>query len=126
MGTADGFVFELVSRWILGAAIEVHRALGAGFLESVYENALAVALRNRGIHFARQHGVRVWFEGQEVGLHRLDLVVEEQVVVEIKAVRALEDIHFAQLRSYLRATGLHTGLLLNFNAPILVIKRIVS
>ena len=64
-------------------------------------------------------------EGEEVGLHRLDLVVEEQIVVELRAVKALEDIHFAQLKSYLKATGLRIGLLCNFNAPTLVIKRVV-
>ena len=120
-----GHEFEALSGRILEAAVEVHRALGPGFLESVYENALVVAFNHRGIRFERQHEVRVLFEGQEVGLHRLDLLVEGQIVVEIKAIKALEDIHFAQLKSYLKATHLHTGLLLNFNAPILIVKRFV-
>ena len=120
-----GHEFEALSGQILEAAVEVHRALGPGFLESVYENAIVVAFSHRGIGFERQHEVRVSFEGQEVGLHRLDLLVEGQIVVEIKAVNALQDIHFAQLKSYLKATHLHTGLLLNFNAPTLVVKRVV-
>jgi GxxExxY protein len=120
-----GHEFEALSGQILEAAVEVHRALGAGFLESVYENALVVALKQRNVCVKRQHEVRVWFGGQEVGVHRLDLLVENQIVVEIKSVRALEDIHFAQLRSYLKATYLHVGLLLNFNAPTLVVKRVV-
>jgi GxxExxY protein len=120
-----GYEFEALSGHILEAAVEVHRALGPGFLESVYENSLAVAFNRRGIRFDRQHEVHVLFEGQEVGLHRLDLLVEGQIVVEIKAAKALEEIHFAQLKSYLKATHLHTGLLLNFNAPILVVKRVV-
>jgi GxxExxY protein len=120
-----GHEFEALSGRILEAAVEVHRALGPGFLESVYENALVVAFSHRGIRFDKQHEVRVSFEGQEVGLHRLDLLVEGQIVVEIKAVKALEDIHFAQLKSYLKATHLHTGLLLNFNAPTLLVKRVV-
>lgn len=66
----------------------------------------------------------VFFEGEEIGCHRLDLVIEEQIIVELKAVKALEDIHFAQLRSYLKATGLHVGLLLNFNPPTLVIVTV--
>lgn len=117
--------FEALSGRILEAGIQVHRALGPGFLESVYENALVVAFSHRGIRFAKQHEVRVSFEEQEVGFHRLDLLVEGQIVVEIKAVKALEEIHFAQLKSYLKATQLRTGLLLNFNAPILVVKRVV-
>jgi GxxExxY protein len=120
-----GYEFEALSGRILAAAIDVHRALGPGFLESIYENALVVALTNRRIRFQKQHEVRVSFDGQEVGLHRLDLLVDDQVVVEIKAVKALDEIHFAQLKSYLRATHLHTGLLLNFNAPTLVVKRVV-
>jgi GxxExxY protein len=120
-----GHEFEALSGQILEVAVDVHRILGPGFLESVYENALVVALNHRGIRFERQYEVRVWFEEQEVGVHRLDLLVDGQIVVEIKAVKALDDVHFAQLRSYLKATGLHVGLLLNFNAPILVAKRVV-
>jgi GxxExxY protein len=120
-----GHEFEALSGYILEAAVELHRALGPGFLESVCENSLAVAFNHRGIRFDRQHEVHVLFEGQEVGLHRLDLLVEGQVVVEIKAAKALEHFHFAQLKSYLKATHLHTDLLLNFNAPILVVKRVV-
>lgn len=117
--------FEALSGQILEVAVDVHRILGPGFLESIYENALVVAFNRRGIRCERQYEVRVWFEEQEVGVHRLDLLVDRQIVVEIKAVKALDDVHFAQLRSYLKATGLHVGLLLNFNAPILVAKRVV-
>jgi GxxExxY protein len=120
-----GYEFEGSSGRILGAAVDVHRALGPGFLESIYQNALVVALTHRGIRFEQQCEVDVWFEGQKVGVHRLDLLVDRQIVVEIKAVKALEDIHYAQLRSYLKATDLHVGLLLNFNAPTLVAKRVV-
>jgi GxxExxY protein len=120
-----GYEFEELSGQILAAAIDVHRALGPGFLESVYENALVVALNERGICFEEQHAVSVSFQGQQVGLHRVDLLVGGQIVVEIKAVKALEEIHFAQLKSYLKATRLRIGLLLNFNAPTLVVKRVV-
>jgi len=99
--------------------------LGPGFLESIYESALKTALRHRGITYESQREVAVLFEGEEAGVHRLDLIVEGQVVVELKAIKALEDVHFAQVRSYLKATGLHVGLLLNFNAPTLIIKRVV-
>jgi GxxExxY protein len=120
-----GYEFEELSSRILGAAVDVHKALGPGFLESIYQRAMEVALEHRGISFHSQQDVRVYFEGIDVGVHRLDLVVDSQIILELKAVKALEDIHFAQLRSYLKATGLRTGLLLNFNAPTLVIKRVV-
>jgi GxxExxY protein len=120
-----GHQFEELSGRILGAAVEVHKALGPGFLESIYQKAMEVALDHRGIAFQRQKEVHVFFEEVDVGVQRLDLVVEEHVILELKAVKALEDIPYAQLRSYLKATGLRIGLLLNFNAPTLVIKRIV-
>jgi len=82
-------------------------------------------LAKRGLPFEFQKEVRVFYDGQDVGLHRLDLILQGESVVELKAIKALEDLHFAQVRSYLKATGLQVGLLLNFNAPTLVIKRIV-
>jgi GxxExxY protein len=115
--------FEELSGRFLAAAVDVHKALGPGFLESIYQRAMEVALRHRGIPFDWQKEIHVFFEGEDVGLHKLDLVVLDQIVMELKAVKAFEDIHFAQLRSYLAATGLHVGLLLNFNASTLAIKR---
>ncbi len=120
-----GHEFEALSGMILEAALAVHKALGPGFLEGVYQKAMAAALRHRGISFDDQKEVHIFFEGEEVGLHRLDLMLADEIVVELKAVKALEDIHYSQVKSYLKATGLHVGLLLNFNAPTLVIKRIV-
>jgi GxxExxY protein len=120
-----GYQFDDLSRRVIEAAIAVHRELGPGFLESIYESALRTALRHRGLVYECQKEVRVFFEGEEAGVHRLDLVVEGDLVVELKAIKALEDIHFAQVKSYLKATGLHVGLLLNFNAPTLIIKRVV-
>jgi GxxExxY protein len=120
-----GHDFEALSGKIIEAAISVHKELGPGFLESIYESALMVALRHRGIVYDSQKEVTVMFEGEEVGVHRLDLLVEGQIVVELKAIKALEDIHFAQVKSYLKATALHVGLLMNFYSPTLVVKRIV-
>lgn len=120
-----GREFEPLSGRILEIAIQVHTALGPGFLESVYENAMKVALAKAGLKFESQKEIRVFYEGVEVGLHRLDLFVENQIIVELKAVKAFEDIHFAQLKSYLKATGCQVGLLLNFNTPKLAIKRVV-
>jgi GxxExxY protein len=120
-----GHAFETLSGQVIQAAIAVHRELGPGFLESVYECAMKAAPRHRGIVYAAQREVTIFFEQEEVGVHRLDLVVGDQIVVELKAVKALEDLHFSQVKSYLKATRLGVGLLLNFNAPTLVIKRIV-
>ena len=120
-----GHEFDDLSGRVIEAAIAVHRELGPGFLESIYESALRTALRHRGILYGCQKEVTVLFEGEEAGVHRLDLVVEGEIVVELKAIKALEDIHFAQVKSYLKATGLHVGLLLNFNAPALIVKRVV-
>jgi GxxExxY protein len=120
-----GHDFEPLSGQIIEAAIEVHRDLGPGFLEKVYESALKVALRRRGIVYEAQKPVTIFFQGEEVGVHHLDLLVESRIVVELKAVKALEDLHFAQVRSYLKATGLRIGLLMNFNTPTLTVKRIV-
>lgn len=109
---------------IIGAAIEVHRELGPGSLESIYENALAIELRARKIPFQRQLMVPVLYRGVEVGLHRLDLFVFDQVLVELKAIATIEDIHFVVARSYLKAVGRDHGLLLNFAKPTLEIKRV--
>jgi GxxExxY protein len=120
-----GHTFEALSGRILEAAVAAHRSLGPGFLECVYQQAMEVALRHRGIAFDDQKEIHIFFEDEDVGLHRLDLVVAAEIIVELKAVKALEDIHYAQLKSYLKATGLHVGLLLNFNATTLVVKRVV-
>jgi GxxExxY protein len=108
---------------IIAAAIRVHRALGPGFLETIYEQALAVEFALSGVHFVRQHPVPLFYRDHQIGEHRLDFLVEGKIVVELKAVAALEDIHFAIGRSYLKAIHLHDGLLLNFATAPLTIKR---
>ena len=115
----------LTSR-IIAAAIDVHKALGPGFLEEIYEAALLIELRRRQIPVESQVRVRVVYNGVEVGVHVLDLLVEKTIVVELKAVKNIEDIHYATVRSYLRALGLEHGLLLNFNKPVLDIKRVIA
>lgn len=109
---------------IIAAAIAVHKALGPGFIESVYEEALAVEFEAVGIKYERQKIVPIFYRGRPVGEHRLDFLVEKLVVVELKAVIALDKIFFAIVRSYLKATNLETGLLFNFAAMPLTIKRI--
>jgi len=116
---------EDITGRIIGAAIDVHRELGPGFLESVYEAALVVELRHGGIPFVRQLAIPIVYRGVEVGLHRLDLFVDDQIVVELKACRDLVPEHFAVVRSYLRAAGREHGLLLNFSKTTLEIKRVI-
>jgi len=109
---------------IIQAAIMVHKALGPGFIESFYENALCIELENRGIVYERQKSIVVTYCDQPVGEHRLDLLVERRAVVELKAVKDLDAIHFSVVRSYMKAVNTETGLLLNFATMPLTIKRV--
>jgi GxxExxY protein len=118
-------MLNALSKRIIGCAFTVANGLGSGFLERVYENALAHELRKAGLAVAQQHGVSVIYDDVIVGEYAADLLVEAAVVVELKAVRALDDIHQAQCMNYLRATGMHLCLLLNFGKPRLEIRRIV-
>ncbi|TAG33242.1 MAG: GxxExxY protein [Polaromonas sp.] len=105
-----------VTELIIGAAIEVHRWMGPGLLESVYQQSLQIELTLRGIRFEAQVSVPLVYKGRGLGAPlKLDLLVEGVVIVEIKALQALEPVHAAQLLTYLRLTGLSSGLLLNFN-----------
>ena len=120
---------NLLSKKILGAAIEVHRHLGPGLLESVYEECLAYELRQRGIAFERQKQIPLLYKGQNLNTNlRIDLLVENLVVVELKSVASLIPLHNAQLLTYLKLTKCKLGLLLNFNTELMKdgIKRIVN
>jgi len=109
---------------VIGAAIEVHRRLGPGFLEYIYERALVIELIKRGISLAQQYELNISYDGVEVGKHRLDLYVDNCRVVALKTVRAIDEAHIATVGSYLRAVGQETGLLLNFSKATLEIRRI--
>ena len=122
----DKHQFEELSRKIIGAAIKVHKELGPGFLENIYEEALKIEFSECNLYFNSQKEIKIKYFGTEIGTHRLDLLVEKKIIVELKAVKEFSDIHFAQLRSYLKATGLKVGLLLNFAKPTIEIKRIVN
>lgn len=114
---------ELSSR-VIEAAIAVHKSLGPGFLGSVYENALCIELRQMGIAYEQQKALDVFYQGEVVGQHRLDLLVEGTLLVELKAVRALEDVFFAVARAQMRAADISDGLILNFASMPLTIKRV--
>ena len=126
MAQLSGDINTLTSQ-VIGAAIEVHRYLGPGFLESVYESALCYELASREIPFSAQHPISVEYKGQLVGENRLDILVDNRLIVELKAVEQFHNIRVAQVISYLKATNLSYGLLINFNIKILKegIRRIV-
>jgi GxxExxY protein len=113
---------------IIGAAIEVHRHLGPGLLESAYEECLCHELHLRGMAFERQVDLPVPYKGLHLGCgYKIDLIVEQEVVLELKAIEAILPVHEAQLLTYLKLSGKRVGLLINFNTPVLTrgIKRIV-
>lgn len=127
MDAQDGQDMELkhglITETVIGCAFEVINELRAGFLESVYENALLIALRQKGLQVLCQHPVNVMFRGECVGDFYADLFVEGKVIVELKAVKAIAPEHQAQVINYLNATGIEVGLLINFGNPRLEYKR---
>ncbi len=124
-GDSETHPYWDVTEKIIGAAFEVHRELGPGFLEAVYETALWQELSGAGVATRRQAEIAVSYKGQPVGVYYADLLVEDRVICEIKAIRALDSAHEAQLLHYLKATGMALGLLLNFGAAKVQVKRIV-
>lgn len=117
---------EIITR-VIGCALTVHRELGPGFLESVYSTALCLEMAAEGLPYERERSVAVNYRGTLIGGQRIDLIVGDAVIVELKAVTRVEPVFQAKLISYLRTTGLRAGLLINFNAPLLRegLKRIV-
>jgi len=114
---------EETTKKILAACFEVSKELGAGFLESVYQNAMMIALQEKGLSVEREHPLSVSFRGQNVGQFYADILVENTIIVELKAVSALTDIQKAQVINYLKATGKDVGLLINFGNPKLEYRR---
>ena len=117
---------ELITEKIIGCAYTVTNTLGSGFLEKVYENALAHEMRKAGLVVQQQVGVSVKYDGMVVGDYIIDLLVEGSVLVELKAVKAIDNVHFAQCMNYLKATGLEVCLLINFGMPRIEVKRILN
>ena len=115
---------KALSDRIIAAAIRVHKELGPGFLEAMYEEALTIDLAAAGINFERQKLLPVFHREHLIGEHRLDFLVEQKVILELKAISALEDIRFAIVRSYLKAANLDDALLLNFATTRLTVKRV--
>lgn len=116
-----------LSSAVIGAAIEVHKTLGPGYLEAVYEKSLAIEPELRGVNFVKQPPINLIYKGHNVGEGYLDLLVDNRLIVELKAVETLLPIHKAQVISYLKATGHSLGLLINFNVPVLTqgVRRVI-
>jgi GxxExxY protein len=116
-------LYEEITNKILAACFEVSTELGAGFLESVYQNALMIALQEKGLTIEREYPLAVSFRGRNVGQFYADILVEGKIILELKAASALTDIHKAQVINYLKATGNEVGLLINFGNPKLEYRR---
>jgi GxxExxY protein len=125
-GESGEGVDDVLTRAIIDAIIKVHKVLDPGFGEAIYRRALVVELKKQNISVATEVEVSVAYEGQIVGQYRLDLLVEGTVIVEVKVVEALSKVHYSQIRSYLRATGLSVALLVNFDCPKADYRRVVS
>ena len=111
---------------IIGCAMAVHSALGNGFQEFIYQNALAMEMKDRDIIFRREHKMPIFFKGKQMGVRRADFLVENVVCVELKAVIELQDVHLAQAINYLESFDLEVGLLINFGAKSLEVKRVTN
>jgi len=116
---------DLTSR-IIGCAMEVHRHLGNGFQEVIYQRALDIEMRLQGLTFSREHEMDIFYKAENIGLRRVDFFVEEKVMVELKAIVQLEDVHLAQAINYLEAYKLDIGLLINFGNTSLQFKRVMK
>lgn len=117
---------EQITEKIIGCSYTVANTLGSGFLEKVYENALAHELRKTGLAVQQQAGIAVNYDGVIVGDYVADLLVENKVLVELKTVKGIDNVHFAQCMNYLKATGLQVCLLINFGTPRIEIKRVLN
>jgi len=119
-------IHEDITEIIIGCAFEVINELGSGFLESVYEKAMVIALKQKSLNVKNQYPIDVFFRDEKAGEFYADILVEGKIIVELKVVRALAPEHQAQVINYLRATGMKTGLLINFGNPKLEVRRLNS
>lgn len=113
-----------ISEKIIGCAYAVGNSLGNGFLEKVYENALAMEIKEKGIEVKQQHPIKVYYKDQIVGEYIADLLIENRIIIELKTVKGIDEIHLAQCLNYLKATKLPLCLLINFGKPRVEVKRV--
>ncbi|HEY9164526.1 MAG TPA: GxxExxY protein [Candidatus Kryptonia bacterium] len=122
----EGYKYSDLTGKIIGAAMKVHSTLGNGFQEVIYQRALAIEMGKRGLEFRREFEIPIYYGEQEIGTRRVDFLVESKVMVELKAVTKLEDVHLAQAINYLEAYRLEVGLLLNFGGKSLEYRRVIK
>jgi len=122
----DKVYYDSLTEQIISCAYTVGNKLGYGFLEKVYENSLAIELAATRLNVETQKPINVCYEGQVVGEYFVDMIVEDEIIVELKAVKAIGDIHLAQCLNYLKATGKKLGLLVNFGGDRVTVRRVVN
>jgi GxxExxY protein len=124
--TEERYLYSELTGKIIGCAMEVHRTLGNGFQEVIYQRALEIEMASQELGFSREHEMDIFYKSVKIGNRRVDFFVENKIMVEIKALIQLEDVHLAQAINYLEAYGLEVGLLLNFGARSLQFKRVMK
>jgi GxxExxY protein len=122
----ETYKYSDITEKIIGCAMKVHRTLGNGFQEVIYQRALAIEMKNQGLEFMREMEMPIFYETHEIGTRRVDFFVEKKVMVELKALTALEDVHIAQAINYLEAYKIEIGLLINFGGKSLQWKRLAN
>lgn len=122
----EKYKYQELTGKVIGAAMEVHRHLGNGFQEVVYQRALAFELELQGVYFEREKEMSLTYKGHDIGTRRVDFFIEEKIMLEIKAVIQPEDVHLAQAINYLEAYSMEVGLLINFGSPSLQFKRVMK
>lgn len=120
------YKYSDITQKTIGAAMQVHSTLGSGFQEVIYQRALAIEMKEASLIFSREHEIPIHYKGDQIGTRRVDFLVEDQIMVELKAVAQLEDAHLAQAINYLEAYQLQIGLLINFGSKRLQFKRVAN
>ena len=118
------YKFKEITEKIIGSAMKVHAALGNGFQEVIYQRALEIEMKDAGLNFSREFSMPVYYKNQQIGERRVDFFVEEKIMVELKAIIQLENVHLAQAKNYLEAYNIQVGLLINFGSTSLQFKRL--
>jgi GxxExxY protein len=118
------YKYKEITEKIIGSSMKVHSSLGNGFQEVIYQRALAIEMEEAGLHFARELSMPVYYKGRQIGERRVDFFVEDKIMVELKAIIQLENVHLAQAKNYLEAYNMQVGLLINFGSISLQFKRI--
>src|SRR5215216_2377960 len=118
------YKYKEITEKIIGSSMKVHAALGNGFQEVIYQRALEIEMREAGLHFLREFSMPIHYKGQKIGERRVDFFVEGKIMVELKAIIQLENVHLAQAKNYLEAYNMQVGLLINFGNISLQFKRI--